>query len=103
MIFFSYSPALNKRTTHKLHKLQLVLMRRLNILLLSNMGHITPVVSAIGTISRIRVIVDKSIDSSRSHDISQVVDNGCIWRIPPQISRRHRAVTCKGSQSCEET
>lgn len=75
--------------THEFNVFQFVFIRGLFVLLLPDVWHVAPVISAMRHICRIRVVVDKAIDSRRIKDIGQIIDHRRIRWIPAQVNRSH--------------
>lgn len=71
-----------RRCTHHLDVGQLILIARLDILLLPDMGHVAPVVDAILVIRRVRRVVDEAIHALPVDSLVEVVDVGVRRLVP---------------------
>ena len=70
--------------TYHFDVLQCILFRGLQVGLLVDVWHVTPVMSIIVFVScwRVGLIESKAIDACPVHDRVQIIDQGLIWWIP---------------------
>ncbi len=96
-------PIVKSRTleTYEFNICQLVLIRRLLVLLLPNMGHVAPIVCTIRDIGGVRGVVDETIDSRRAEYVGQVVDHCLTGWIPSKVNSS-LAMTSEGGASHDE-
>lgn len=95
-------PIVNCRSlqTDNFNIFQLVLVRRLLVLLPPNVGHVAPIVCSIRDIGGVGGVVDETIDTGGGEHIGQVVDHCLAWGIPAKVDGQ--ATLCKGSGSYDK-